>query len=243
MRRCAAAFALVILAAPFAARAQNTGAVPPPDIEPGERSVEYRAAYGLNDNGAPDAFAHRFHYQQSIADNWRARLIVQQGRRGDAPLKTQSVGLELFTQFVESKDTGGWASGLRFEGVIPVEDGRPGRARIGWLNAFDLGSGWRVRGDILIGRDIGANAADGFSIETRAEAACRLNGEMTIGAQMFNAYGTTGDFGPFNAQRHQVGPFLRMRLNKHVRLDASALVGVSAAAPDADFRVFASYSF
>jgi hypothetical protein len=42
--RTAATLASLIAAAPFGAHAQNIGDVPARDIEPGEQSLEYRAA-------------------------------------------------------------------------------------------------------------------------------------------------------------------------------------------------------
>lgn len=239
------AFAL-LLHASFAgapAFAQSLAAVPSPDIAADERSVEYRAAYGLFDAGAPDAFAHRIHYQQSLGEDWRIRVIVQQGKRGDAPLKTQTLGIQFFTQFVESEENGGWDSGLRFDGFIPLKDGRSGRARVVWLNSFDFAPSWQVRSNLLLGREFGDNAQDGISLELREEATYRLSDDVRIGAQLFSNLNTTAHFGTFDEQRRQIGPILRWKATKALRLDASILIGVSRAAADADFRIFAAYGF
>lgn len=225
------------------ALAQSISAVPSPDIVANERSFEYRAAYGLFDDGGADAFAHRLHYQQSLGNDWRVRVVLQQGQRGDAALKTQSVAVQFFTQFLESEATGGWDSGLRFDGFVPVENGRPGRARILWLNSLDVNADFQLRSNIVLGREFGDNARDGFSVEFREEATWRIRDDLRLGAQAFHNLNTTARFGSFNEQRHQIGPMLRWKATKAVKVDAGVLLGASRAAADADFRIFATYSF
>lgn len=242
-RSCAVAIALACLSSALPALAQSTSAVPSPDIDADERSVEYRAAYGHFDDGGADGFAHRIHYQQSLGEDWRVRVILQQGKRGGAPLKTQAVGVQFFTQFVESETTGGWGSGFRFDGFIPVEDGRPGRARVLWLNSFDIGRELQLRSNVVLGREFGDNAQEGVSLEFREEATWRLSDDLRLGALAFHNLNTTTRFGSFDEQRHQIGPALRWKATKALRIDASVLFGVSGAATDADFRLFASYGF
>jgi hypothetical protein len=228
------------MASAGAAHAQNVGQVPSPDIEAGEQSLEYRAAYGFEADGV-DAFAHRLHYQRSLSGAWRARLIAQQGGRIGEPLKMQSASAELFWQIRERGGADGWSSGFRFDGVLSLIDGRPSRARIGWLNAWQAGD-WQWRSNIFVGRDLGDFAKDGVSLEVRTEAS-RAIGGARIGAQLYDNFGYTSAFGSFDTQRHQFGPFWRGKMSKSVKLEAGALVGLSAAAPDVDFRLIASYGF
>ncbi len=170
-------------------------------------------------------------------------MIVQQGRRGGDPLRTQTAALQIFTQFAESENTGGWDSGLRFDGIVPLENDRPARARAGWLNSLELGKRWQLRSNIFLSREFGDLAAEGFGVETREEATFKVNETLRVGAQIFNNFNTTAHLGSYNEQRHQIGPIVRWNVTKNVKIDASALFGASRAATDADFRVFATYGF
>jgi hypothetical protein len=232
--------ALCLFAAPAAA--QNISGVSGADVKAGDTSIQYRAGFSAEDDGAEEAFAHRLHLQHSFDDSWFGRVIVFQGKRGSAPLTTRSVGLEFVRQFVESENSGGWDSAIRVDGLIPVER-MPGRARIAWLNTVELNDRWEVRGNIYLSRAFGDAAADGLSIETREEATYKLDSGVRIGAQMFNNFNTTAHFGGFDEQRHQAGPVLKAKLADRVKLEAGALFGLSRAASDADFRVFLNYSF
>lgn len=235
----AAAFA----SAPAAAVAQNTSGVSGADVEAGDNSIEYRAAFSAEDDGREEGFAHRLHFQRAFDDQWRGRVIVSQGKRGAEALTTQSVGVEILRQFVESEDSGGWDSAIRVDGLIPVEDGRPGRARIAWLNGFELGERWQARANIYFGREFGDNRRQGVAIETREELTYKFSSSVRIGAQIFNNYNTTANFGSFASQKHQIGPVLKGKLGEHVKIEIGALFGLSRAASDVDLRLFASYAF
>lgn len=235
-----AAFSLFALASPV--MAQSTSGVSGADVKAGDDSFEYRLAFSPENDGKEEGFNHRFHYQHAFNDSWRARVILSQGKRGAEALTTQSVGIEILKQFLESESTGGWDSAIRVDGLIPTEDGHPGRARIAWLNGFDLDEHWDMRANIYFGREFGNLAKDGVSVETREELTYKLDSGVKIGAQMLNGYGTTAHFGSFDSQKHQFGPVLKGKVGKHVKYELGALFGVSRAASDADIRLFVSYA-
>jgi hypothetical protein len=216
--------------------------VPSADIPAGERLFDYRAGYALADDDRSGAFGHRLHYQHSLSDGWRVRAIITQAERPDGVVKTQNVILHVHHQFLESEKSGGWDSAVRFDGFIPIDD-RPGRARVVWLNAFEPDTRWQLRADLFVARDIGDRARDGLLIETRQEATYALTPRLRMGAQLFNLYGWTSGFGSFDEQRHQAGAFIRTRPTKSIGLELGALVGLSRAAPDADFRIILTHSF
>lgn len=226
-----------------AAAAQNTASVPSADVKAGERAFEYRAAYAANDDGAPDFFQHRFVYHHSFDDRFKFLGFVQQGESGARDLHFQRASLNVFAQLAESERTGGWDFTLRFQGDIPLEDGRPGRARLGVINSFDFSENWQVRSNIYLAREIGGNRQDGLVLDAREEATWRLGERVRIGAQAFHALNTTAHIGDFNEQRHQIGPLIRWKASRNLKIDANVLLGVSRAAADADFRVFATYGF
>ena len=236
------AAAAVALAAASPALAQSTSGVSGADVKAGENLFEYRFAYAADDDGKEEGFAHRFHYQHGFNDSWRGRILLTTGKTGGDALKAQTASVEILHQFKESEDTGGWDSAIRIDGNIPLENGRPGRARIAWHNAFEFENHVELRGVVLFGHEFGDLAKDGMSIETREEITYKLPSGMKIGAQMFDNYGTTDHFGPFDAQKHQLGPVVKGKVGKHVKYEFSTLFGLSRAASDADFRFFVSYA-
>ena len=236
----ATAAVAVTVAAPAAA--QSTSGVSGSDVKAGENLFEYRFAYAAEDDGKDEAFAHRFHYQHGFSDSWRGRILLTMGNAGGDALKAQTASVEILHQFKESEDTGGWDSALRLDGNIPLEDGRPGRARIAWHNAYEFENHVELRGVVLFGHEFGDRAKDGVSIETREEVTYKLPSGLKIGAQMFDNYGTTDQFGSFDAQKHQLGPVIKGKLGEHMKYEFSTLFGLSRAASDADFRFFVSYA-
>lgn len=239
-RRIGFAGALAFLAAMSPATAQNVSGVSGADVKAGEDAIEYRAGFATADDGRPGLFAHRFHYQHAFDGAWRVRFVVLQGENATEGLKTRAVRIEVLRQFLESEDTGGWDSAIRIDGVIPTEE-RPGRAGIAWLNGFELGERWQARANLYLGKEIGDLERDGVIVETREEATYEVSSALRFGAQMFNGFNTTAQFGTFHEQRHQIGPIAKIRLTKNLKLDAGALFGVSHAASDADFRLFFTY--
>ncbi|MFZ5616076.1 MAG: hypothetical protein ACOZAA_01960 [Pseudomonadota bacterium] len=241
MRRLLATAVLLAGAAP--AFAQNTASVPAADVVRGERALEYRAAYGVNDAGGEDLFQHRVIYHHSFYDSLKLLAFIQQGESGSRGLHAQRASVNFFTQLVESEESGGWDFALRFQGDIPLEDGRPGRARFGVINSFEFAERGQFRSNIYFAREIGDLAADGLVFDMREEATWKLSDQIRIGAQAFHALNTTAHIGGFDEQRHQIGPVLRWKATKELRIEASALFGASRAATDADLRIFASYGF
>lgn len=231
-----------VLALDGAALAQSVSNVSGSDVKAGEDLFEYRFAFSPEDDGKDEGFVHRLHYQHGFSDAWRGRILLTLGKHGADPLKAQIAGVEILHQFKESEDTGGWDSAIRIDGNIPLEDGRPGRARIGWHNSYEFENHVELRGVVLLGHEFGDRAKDGMSIETREEITYKLPSGIKIGAQAFDNYGTTDHFGSFNEQRHQIGPTIKGKIGKHAKYEFSTLFGVSHAASDADFRFFFSYA-
>ncbi len=219
------------------ALAQNTASVPGAAVREGEVLVEYRASIG--DAGTVDPFSQRIHVNYAPADGLRLMAFVEQRKIGDGPLRTRRLSPNIFTQFVDRKR---WDFAIRWQGDIPLQDGLPGRARIGVLNSFTAGN-VEIRSNIYFGKEIGDNAPEGFLFETREEIFVQTSDETAIGLQVFNNFVSTRNFGSFDDQRHQIGPLFRTRLGAHVRLELGALFGVSRDATDADLRLFAGYAF
>lgn len=238
----AALAGLAGLLAPAPCFAQNTSSVSGADVKDGHRGFEYRAAYSANGDGRPDAFAHRLSYEHAFSGAFQAKVVVLQRKRESEAFEIQNVSIELLNQFLESEETGGWDSAIRVDALIPAQSGHPGRVRVDWLNKIDLDNRWQARANIYVGHEIGDHADDGFTLETREEITYELENGMRIGAQLFDNYNTTAHFGDFDAQRHQLGPVVKGELTERIDFSAGVLFGLSAAAPDTDFRLFVTYS-
>lgn len=224
--------AFLMLACGGEAYSQNISGVSSAKVAAGEREIGYRAAYRLDGESA-DGFAQRFHYQQSLDDRWRVRVIaLQSDERGD--LKFRSAQIEALMQFVEGDESGGWDSAIRADGTIPLEDLRPGRARLGWLNQYNAGGGWELRADLFVAHDIGGLARNSFMLEARAEASYRVAQGLRIGVQSYNSAFTV-DLGD---QRRQLGLVIKRHITRRLAIEASALFGLSQDSPDADLRTF-----
>jgi len=219
--------------------AQNSASVPAATIKAGDLSVEYRVSYGDAGAGQDDPFTQRIHVNYAPGDSVRFMAFIEQRKSGDGPLETRRISPNIFTQHVRTKH---WDLGVRWQGDIPLQDGLPGRVRLGLLNNWRLGE-FDLRSNVYLGKEIGENARDGLVFETREEVGLRVTPKLAFGALVFNNFVTTKNFGDFNAQRHQAGPFVRTTLGKRVRLEASALFGFSEAATDVEGRAFLGYSF
>lgn len=245
MRKIAAVIAFLsafIGARSGAALAQSTSGVSGSEVTAGEHLFDYRFAYSPENDGNDEGFVHRFHYQYGLTERLRGRALITFSKRGAEPLKARIASLEGLYQFKERDGKSGWDSAIRLDGNIPLEADKPGRGRVAWHNQYRFEDGVELRGVLLVGREFGDLARPGASIETREETTFPLKSRVRVGAQMFNVYGTTADFGSFDEQRHQIGPVVKGRLGEHLRYEASALIGVSEAASDADFRLFVSYA-
>lgn len=222
-----------------AALAQNTASIPSATVNAGEISIEYRVSQGENEGGGADPFTHRIHVNYAPTGDLRLMAFVEQRKIGDGPLRTRRFSPNIFTQFIQTKT---WDLAVRWQGDIPLQEGIPGRARLGLLNTVRVRD-WEIRSNVYLGKEIGDNAPDGLVFETREEISLRVSPATSLGAQVFNNFVTTRNFDSFDDQRHQAGPFVRTRLGKQVRLEISALFGLSQAATDAEARAFASYAF
>lgn len=231
----------LVFTLPTAARAQSLSAVPHPDVRRGETTFDYRAGYAPPDDGRSARFGQRFHVQKALNGALRLRLLVQQGERADGVVATQFISPQIQLQLIESEKSGQWDSALRLDGFIPI-DGRPGRVRLGFFNALDLGGGVEARSTMFVAREIGDHAAPGVQLEAREELSFAATERTRAGVQLFHGLNSTAHLGDFDEQRHQLGVFARSKVTRHLGVEGGWLFGLSRAAPDADLRVILTYS-
>ena len=223
-----------------AAALANTGTVFSPEVDAGERAAEYRGSYVPEDGASPDVYTHRLHYQHAFDDQWRARLIALQRSVDGGSFDYRYTRLELQWQYLEDQSAG-WDAALRFEAQLG--DGTPDRLRLAWTGKVDVGAGWQLRANALIGRQFGDGAASGLQMETRAQATYAIGNGVRLGLEMFNGLNTTADTGSFDDQEHQLGPILKAKLGRSWSINASYLAGISDAADDGDWRLIIARDF
>ncbi len=186
-----------------AATAQGTGSVSSPVIKP-VASIGLAAGSAFDDGN--EGFAHRLDYRCGVADRWRvSALVVFNDRGGD--YRYRRFAVEVMHQFASSEHS--WNSAIQVRGRLPDGNDGPGRVRVAWLNGWKPSDGLELRLVGLASKEFGDDRSDGFALETRSEATWKFTPDTRIGAQVFNRYNTTAEFGSFHTQRHSVGGVLK----------------------------------
>ncbi len=220
----------------FSAHAQNTSGVFSPVVDEGERSAQYRLGFDPDS----DALAHRFHYQEALNGELRWRFVGQFRRTDDSDVDFDFARLELLLQV--TPDDQDYQSALRFEARYRSDD-RPGDIGVLWTHQWPLGDGWRLRlvGDL--GREIGPDEDDGFTLGSRAEISRKLTSGPRIGVRLFSDYGSTEDFRDFDEQSHEIGPVASFDVSGDWSLLTGALFGLTDASADVQFKLWVTRDF
>ena len=210
--------------------AQGTGTVASPVVRPGS-SISLATGIALDEG--QEGFAQRIDYQKTVSEKWRLRGIVFLNDRSGA-FRYRRLELEAMHQFASSQY--GWNSAIQVRGRLPDGNDGPERVRLAWLNRWRPKDGPELRAVGLASREFGDDRDSGLALESRFEATWPLPSGHRAGAQVFNRYNTTTDFGSFEDQRHSIGGVLKGSLNEQVSYRMNALAGVSDAAADFELR-------
>ena len=220
------------------AAAQTVSSVSGPEIDAGERELEYRLGAAFGDRADDADLAHRLHYQQAVNDRlrWRARLVWRDPADGGPAL--DHVQGELHWQWLE-RTPSGYSSGLRFNARAAVRDGQPDEIGASWLHQWSLDRGWRVRALASLDRELGAGASDDWFLETRASLYRSFNDGLALGLESFNDFGAMGvSFGSFDEQSHQLGPVVSGEIRTaELEWSIGVLFGLSDGADDQDLML------
>jgi hypothetical protein len=230
--------AFISIATP--AMAQNVGGVFPSMVNEDHKSLQYRIA--INPDNAQDEFgyAQRLHYQQSLNGDLMWRVVGQSKKTNASDFDFDFIGAELFWEL--SDDTDKHKTGLRFDARLR-DDNRSEVFGLHWMNQFNLSDGWQVRALVMSFVQSGDNAADGVNLQTRGQVAKKLESGQTVGVELYNNYGNTGNIGGFKDQSHTIGPFISTPVADGVSLFAGPLFGLSEASPDLEARLWLTKSF
>ena len=222
---------LLTLCASGGALAQGTGTVASPSIKPGT-SLSVAAGYAEEDGVWGEA--HRVDVRHAVNARWRFGAMAFFNDRG-GDYRYRRLALEVMHQF-DTREPG-WNSALQVRGRLPDGNEGPGRVRVAWLNRWRFNSGPELRLIGLASHEFGEDRAEGLRLETRSEATWRIGSDLRLGAQMFNRYNSTSEFGSFKSQRHAIGGVLKGPLSERLSYRLNALTGVSEAAADFEIRL------
>ena len=232
-----------LLAAAFAAAApataQTTGGVFGPKVTEGDRSAQWRIAFAPGQDGGPDRWASRLHYQHAVSPRLRFRGVVQGSDVETGSFELNFAQFETHWQF--SKDPG-WRSALRLDTRLVEGDDGFDQIGLDWTNQWPLGS----RASLTVVGLSNVRLAGGdrsIGVETRASLAYRPEGSpWTLALQSFDAYGRTRNFPRLADQNHRIGPSVSRRFGD-VDVRATALFGWSEAARDIDIAFWLGKHF
>jgi hypothetical protein len=221
--------------------ASNTSGVHGPNVSADDRSMQLRFALSPGDeDGQTDNWAYRLHYQHSLSDRFRARIVVQYRDRGE--FRYEYLRGEFLYNFKKQADDGIWSSGARFD-ARQRRGGKPEEYALSWTNQWNLASGIRIRGIVSGARQFGGDRVfSGTEIGTRSSISKKLNNGLRVGIEMFNEYGEIGEFGSFNDQSHQIGPMIGGTIGGF-KYEARYLAGVTKGARDHNFGLRFGKSF
>ncbi|MFC4700396.1 hypothetical protein ACFO4O_09525 [Glaciecola siphonariae] len=232
---------LVTIALGNKALAANTSGVHGPNVDANDRSMQLRLALSPGDeDGQTDNWGYRLHYQHSLNDRVRGRVIVQFRDRSE--FQYEYLRGEILYNFKKRADQGIWSSGVRFD-IRQRRSDNPEEFAVNWTNQWDLANGIRIRGILIGAWQFGSDRAfSGTEIETRSSISKKLENGLRVGVEMFNEFGEIGDFGSFDEQSHQIGPFIGGSV-AGFKYEFRYLAGVSDATRDHNFGLRFNKSF
>lgn len=230
-----ALFLIPLFALASQGKAQTMGGVFSPIVKQGHASAQYRFGINPDGPGGEDQIAHYLHYQKSLNDSFMLRGIAQVRDTGPGTTDFDFVEGQLFWQLSENGSS--WQRGFRFDARLR-DGGRPTRLGASWTNQLQLTKRTQARFILMGAVEAGANTPDGVFLQTRARLSRRFDDGPTVGVDMFNNYGSSDDFGGFDDQSHQIGPFISVPVTEHWSLLGSTLIGVSDSAPDTNVRIW-----
>lgn len=222
------------------ARAQDVNGLPNADVRPGYSSLGARFVYDPPQDGEDEVFASQFGYQRNFGDKWSLSGAGFFSNRGPGGYQFRALQPGVQFQFAESEQWGGDGSILLFARIPDKGDG-PGRVALLLAGKWILHEDWEIRALAAASRDWGENARDGVGLSGRAEVTRRVGVIGRLGAQFGDNFNTTSHFGAFKDQSHQAGPVFKTVVGENLNVSAVVLFGVSAAAPDTEFKLFLTY--
>lgn len=218
-------------------QAQNTGGAFGPVVNEGHRALQYRGTYDPEKSG----FAQRLHYEQALDTDFMWRAVVGTRKTNDSDVDFDFFQAELFWELTPD-ETAAWKTGVRFDLTLRDDD-RPHSFGVHWMNEYRFDDGWTGRFLILSAIDFGDNVRDGLSLQTRASLLKKLNDKVSVGAELYSAYGRSNNLLGLDDQRHQLGPVVTYNLSDDLQLYSGVLFGLTDVNSDPQFRLWLTQKF
>lgn len=242
--------AVFMLGSFVSAYGQTTAGVFGPNISEGDRSAQFRIATTPGQNGGADRWEARIHYQHAIADNLRARIVLQGSDIETGKFESNFIQAELQWQFKKTdKQSSGakWASALRLDARLVEKDDGVNRMGVNWTNQWNPDENWQFNNVVLVGTEIGSNtgngARNGLILEIRNGAKYKIGANTRLGIESFSALGRSNALGNFNTQNHRLGPVVTGKIGADTKYLVGVLFGASRPARDVDFRLWLTRGF
>jgi hypothetical protein len=211
----------------------NISGVMGPNIDPNDRSIQFRSALSLADDSAKvDQWAYRIQYQHAFNDTFRGRIVMQY--RDNDDFEYDFFRTELLYNFRKRAAAGRWSSAVRFD-LRTRRGSRAEEVAVNWGNQWDFSDGYRMRATLIAGQEVGGNRkSNDLSVQTRASISRKLESGVRIGLQMLNEHGELGNFGSISSQEVYIGPAISGDFGQFT-YEFRYLNGVTSAVPSDNF--------
>jgi hypothetical protein len=194
------------------ALANNSGVLGP-NVDPDDRSIQFRTALELADNDSQsDLWAYRIHYQHSFNDTFRGRVLMQY--RDINGFEYDFARAELLYNFKKRGFGETWSSALRFD-LRTRRGSRSEEFAINWANQWDFANSYRARAIIIVNKLLSnTNSRNDIVVQTRGSFSKKLENGLRVGLQMLNVHGEVGDLPSLSEQALFIGPAISGSLGR-----------------------------
>lgn len=222
------------------ALAQNVTGVFGPTVGEDDHNFEYRAAAALDVAGDDFKWAQRLHYERALTGNFRVRGILALRETASSNFDYDFARIEAVWQI--SPDDQAYQTGMRFE-ARTRGDGRPEEIRANWINQWALPDSWRARAIMMNTLQVAQRTNDELQFQGRFELSRKMENGIRLGAHSYVDFGDTGDFGPFNNNEAEIGPFVEFGVGDAVTVYLGTLHGLTDESDDNQVRIFFERAF
>lgn len=222
--------------------AQDVTGIPNADVRAGYSSMSLRMGYLTPDDGRAALLGAQLGGQRSLSDRFSIQGSAIFGKIGDGPLEFRGAQAQLQWQFAESEANDGIDGSLILVARIPDGDDGPGRTGLVAAGKW-IRNDWEMRVMLAALKEVGGRARDGVLLTERTEITRRIGAVGRLGAQTSSSFNSTAHFGPFRDQNHQAGAVFKAPIGRRLATTSAVLIGLSAAAPDVETRLFLTYDF
>ena len=238
----AALLAAFALAAPGPVRADLV--VYSPVVEAGERAFELRMQHDRDASAARDgAEEHKIEFEYAPNEWWLTEALVTVERDPGGTRQATELSWENVIAFAPQGKY--WMDvGLLAEFAHALkQDGH---------DALELGLlGEKAFGPVLVTANLKAEqafaAGENAALSYAVRAVWRRGERFEPGLEMFGEFGSWGQFGSVEANRHELGPaargLLRFAGRQALRYEAAWVFGLTGGSPDSTARLQLEYEF